>query len=191
MGELARIRIRIEAHLAEPDRPENDVNTLTLERLITRGLSHVSEEVQEEIYQAVHQELGLSAKITVEPLVIKIGHSVEVLVILTALGSFLGTYNDLIEKISVAAEHTRRIVSRLMRRTVGAEPGRAMDVTASWTIGSAGERIMAREAQLESVQGFSAPIGQAREHLFYPLIAYVSIVTTVLLAVVGYLLGRG
>ncbi|MEV0538117.1 hypothetical protein [Kitasatospora sp. NPDC050463] len=152
-----------------------------------------AEEVREQILQAVQEELGTSPNIEVEPLVIRRGHSIEILVILTTLGTFLGTYNDLVKQITKAVEQTRRIVSAIVERLndrAPRHPAASMEVTASWRMGAAGERFIESGAPAEPELASTAPVRRTRENLVNLALIYVVVVNTVLMAAVGYLLGR-
>jgi hypothetical protein len=97
----------------------------------------------------------------VEPIVIT-KRSIELLIVMAAVGNFLGTYNDLIVKIRQAVELTRRIIRGFVERTPQSNNNlerMQAEVTASWAMGPAGDRIVdatmqsdEEEAEVERVE---------------------------------------
>lgn len=201
VGELARIRLRMVIHV--PDRRSSS-DSPDFERHMMLLFSDEAEEVHGEVTAAVRGQLGVSANVEVEPLVVRRGNSIEVLIILTALGTFLGTYNQLIEATTKTVELTRRIVARTAAR-LSAEvrppgPGKpSMDVTASWTLGSAVQGRAIPEAPLGSAPTYSTPASHPNTpaqppmtptRLMYVITATLVINLALLSAIGGILLAR-
>jgi hypothetical protein len=148
------------------------------------------EELYDEITQALRQEFGPSANLSVEPFVVTT-QSIELLVVLTALGNFLGTYSDLMEKIGRAAEITRRIISRIAQTFNQSEQRYSRsrtEVTSTWRAGPASERfaesVMSnpRRAQSDVVQPLPRVInGTTRDRILFLVLAYALAINVVLL----------
>ncbi|MGW4893339.1 hypothetical protein ACWEQL_13910 [Kitasatospora sp. NPDC004240] len=181
VGELARIRIRAVTHLA--DVPAEVAREVERE-LMRRFTEEEAPEVQERILQAAREELGTAPGIQVEPLVVRHGHGIEFLVVLTALGSFLGTYADLVERTTRAVEHTRRIIAATMAHLTTARPfptPATPEVTATLTLGPAADHLTTPPPP---------PPRPRHPDLERLALTYALVVGTLLLVAVGFLLGR-
>jgi hypothetical protein len=193
-GQVAEISVYVEFSETYGRGENTEAEVQTLEMLDRRYRENLQSDVAKGIRRIVGRDFD------VDPLIIRPG-SIEVLVIITTISAVLANYNEFMERLFKAAEHTRRVVRNAIAAVGAAQEGQ-YSVLSSVTTGSALESIsegLAAQSQPQSTgiastllpaPAASGSVDSSTRIFLWAILAYSTLITIALLICIVVLIQR-